>query len=99
MISKKLADLIDRIDKTEPTLARRAALEGLKSRLEAEAPARACIRCSDSCWVIGWGVLDEGGGDKEWVHALGKCGKNMVLPEGEDAAVFCTESTETGRAA
>lgn len=101
MISKKLTDLIDRIDRTEPTLARRAALEGLKLRLEAEAPDVACVRCADACWVIGWGSLGEGGGDKEWLHTLGKCGKNLILPQGEDPdgggedVVFCTEATET----
>lgn len=50
MLSKKLTDLIDRIDRTEPTLARRAALVGLRLRLEAEAPQSACTRCGEAGW-------------------------------------------------
>lgn len=78
MISQKLKYTIDLIDRSEPTMTRRAALEGLKLRLEKEAPEVACLRCEDASFFLTWQPISGSTStDEEWVPVLGRCGKFM----------------------
>lgn len=78
MISKKLMHTILMIDQSEPTMTRRAALQGLQLRLEKEAPEVACLRCAEASFFITWQPIPGSTStDDEWAIVLGRCGRFM----------------------
>lgn len=88
MYSQKLKSIIGAVSASDGDQIRRAALTGLRIRLESEAPSKACLRCEAGDFWLTWQPLPAApDGDDEWVPILGRCEKLMNLPSSPEGGL------------
>jgi hypothetical protein len=89
MHSKKLSQFIQTAESSGIDPVRKAALVGLKLRLQIDSTQQACLRCDDADFFFTWQPLpDMPDGEAEWVPVLGRCGRLMSLSSNPQGGFF-----------